>query len=182
MNIIAPIFLILASLGIFYGYTDSHYRGSATDSIVSLREENSQYNEALQNSSAVIDERNKLVQKNNNLASANLARLQKLLPDHVDNVRLIIDIDGIASRYGLNIRNIKLDNDARDKDILGVDNNPYGTITLKFSVIAPYDEFRSFVSNLEDSLRIVDISNISFKTSENGYTDYSITLKTYWLK
>lgn len=184
MNIIAPIFLIIAAVGIFYGYTDPHYRGANIPvNIVNLMDERKQYGEAMANSNSLLAERNKLVEKNNNLSSDDLERLKKLLPDHVDNARLIIDIDDIASKYGLNIKNIKTDSDgASSHDALGPDTNPYGTLVLGFSVTASYDKFRSFIKDLQESLRIVDIVGISFDSTENGFYDYQVTIKTYWIK
>ena len=96
MNIIAPLFLILASVGMFYGYIDPNYRGeNVSKNIVNLMAERNQYKFALENSNNLITERNRLVEKNNNFPSNDLERLKKLLPDHIDNVRLIIDIDNI---------------------------------------------------------------------------------------
>lgn len=185
MNIIAPLFLIFAAVGLFYGYTDPHYRGENVPSnIVRLQKEISQYEEALNNSNNFITERNKLVEKNNNISTNDTERLKKLLPDHIDNVKLIIDIDGIASKYGLNIRNMDISDSAvtQGKGVLGPDNNPYGSLTMKFNVIAPYDKFRLFIKDLEESLRIIDITGISFTSSDTGYYDYEVAFKTYWLK
>lgn len=183
MNLITPIFLIIASVGIFYGYINPNYRGENVPmNIEKLMQERKKYAEALNNSNDLIAERNKLVEKNNNLPGNDVERLKKLLPDHIDNARLIIDIDGIASRYGLNIRNIDIGNDVGNQDTLGPDDNPYGTLTLKFNIIAPYDKFRSFLKDLQESLRIIDIVGISFVSTESGSYDYGVTVKTYWIK
>ena len=183
MNIIAPIFLILAAVGIFYGYVNPNYRGeNVPTNIVKLMNERKQYAELLANSNDLIAERNRLVKKNNDLSGSDLERLKKLLPDNIDNVRLIIDIDGIASRYGLNIRNIKISAGVSDLDRLGPDNNPYGTLTFKFNIIATYDKFKLFMQDLEKSLRVIDIVNVSFNSTETGAYDYDITVKTYWIK
>lgn len=183
MNLITPIFLIIASVGIFYGYINPNYRGENVPmNIEKLMQERKKYTEALNNSNDLISVRNSLVEKSNMIPADNLERLKKLLPDHVDNARLIIDIDGIASKHGLNIRNLEIGNDVGGQGELGPDNNPYGTITLKFNVIAPYDKFRTFVKDLEESLRIIDVVGISFNSTETGYYDYGVTIKTYWIK
>ena len=183
MNIIAPIFLILAAVGIFYGYVNPNYRGENVPlNIVKLAEERKKYAEALTNSNSLVSERNKLVEKNNNLSGDDLERLKKLIPDHIDNARLIIDVDNIASRHSLNIRNIDINNDAGNKEALGPDNNPYGALTFKFKIIASYDKFRSFLKDLEDSLRIIDVVGISFTSTETGFYDYEVLIKTYWIK
>jgi len=118
-----------------------------------------------------------------------LARLQKLLPDTVDNVRLIIDMDEIAKRYGLTIGNVRLDetkvtkSGAKDSTatITGGESG-YGTIPMGFSVTADYDTFLSFLEDLETSLRIIDITNIGLKPGANNIYSFDVSLKTYWLK
>lgn len=184
MNLITPIFLILASVGVFYGYTDPHYRGQVNDSknVVSLMNERKQYLDALDKSAEFIKVTNRLTEINNELLSGDLERLKKLLPDHIDNVRLIIDIDEMASKYGFHIRNIKIDNGASDKKTIGSDGKPYGTTVLSFSITASYGKFRYFVKDLEESLRIFDIADVSFVAAENGNYDYDMTVKTYWVK
>ena len=183
MNLITPIFLIIASVGIFYGYINPNYRGENVPmNIEKLMQERKKYTEALNNSNDLITVRNNLVEKSNVMSADDLERLKKLLPDHIDNARLIIDIDGIASRYGLNIRNINIGSDVGNQDMLGPDNNPYGTLTLKFNVITSYDKFRTFIKDLEESLRIIDVIGISFNSTETGYYDYGVTIKTYWIK
>lgn len=72
------------------------------------------YNEALNNSKALEAERDKLTQKYNSFDPENLSKLQKLLPDNVDNIRLILEIEKIASPYGMVLKNVKYD--ATDKN------------------------------------------------------------------
>lgn len=187
MNLLAPIFLILASIGIFYGYTNPNYQGEngSSPNVVKLMNERKQYLEALDKSSEFIEKTNKLTKINNELSATDLDRLKKLLPDHVDNVRLIIDIDNIASKYGFHIKNIKIDNSAAgasSQGELGPDNKSYGDLVFSFKITASYDKFRSFIKDLEESLRIVDITGVSFNATESGDYDYEITMKTYWIK
>jgi hypothetical protein len=187
MNLIVPLFLIIASVGIFYGYTDPNYRGEngSTPNVVKLMNERKQYLEALSKSDEFIKETNRLTLINNSLSYTDLDRLKKILPDHIDNVRLIIDIDNIASRHGLHIKGIKIDNDAGSAPsdaTLGPDNKPYGSIMFSFNITAPYDRFRSFIKDLEESLRIADIVGVSFTATDSGDYDYGVKLKTYWIK
>ena len=104
------------------------------------------------------------------------------MPDNIDNIRLIIDIDDMAKTYGMRIRNFKADVSTQ-KETLGKDTTAYGTLTLSFGTTASYSFFLAFMKDLERSLRIMDITAISFAASETGSLyDYNITLKTYWLK
>ncbi len=111
--------------------------------------------------------------------------LSKLLPDNIDNIRLVIDIDEMAKSYGMRIRNFKTDAgaDAKNAGTIGKSAAPYGTLTMSFSTTAPYNIFLGFLPRLERSLRVLDVTAISFSSGDsNQLYDYSVTLKTYWLK
>ncbi|MEK7104637.1 MAG: hypothetical protein AAB868_01185 [Patescibacteria group bacterium] len=160
------------------------------------------YNEALNNSKALEAERDKLTQKYNSFDPENLSKLQKLLPDNVDNIRLILEIEKIASPYGMVLKNVKYD--ATDKNTAvsqtigtiqgggSFSNKDYGIWNLEFSTQGTYNNFISFIKDLESNLRIVDISSIQF--SSNASTSlglnpslpeaykYDFKIKTYWLK
>lgn len=108
-------------------------------------------------------------------------KINKLLPDSIDNVKLIIDIDDIASKYNFKIKNIDIKVE-QPGDLGGDVNKAYGTAMLRFSVSAPYDSFKLFLKDLEDSSRLVDISSLTFSAGDKSVDEYNIELKTYWLK
>ena len=177
MNNIISIVLLIASAGLFFGYIDP-----AFSKVKELVDEKSNFNSALTRAKDLGIERDKLLVKYNNISPANQEKLEKLLPDNIDNIRLIIDIDDMAKTYGMRIRNFKADISAQ-KDKLGKDTSPYGTLTLSFSTTASYSFFLSFMKDLEHSLRIMDVTAVSFASNDTSpLYDYNITVKTYWLK
>lgn len=145
-----------------------------------------------------------LKDKFNLISQDEKARLEKLLPDTVDNVRLIIDINNIAEKVGIVIRDISINaseggdakaGSARTQgstfdDVIGddairyADTSKLGVITFSFSVSAKYEVFLAFLEQLEESLRIVDIRNIEISrgSAEGAIYDYKVTMDTYWLK
>ena len=88
---ITPIILIIISAILFIMFTNPLY-----SEINTYRGEVASYNEALGNSKALENERDKLAQKYNSIGIDNLARLEKLLPSSVDNIRLILEIEKIC--------------------------------------------------------------------------------------
>lgn len=176
-NIVSTI-LILTSIGLFFGYVDPTYTNIQKASL-----EKADYDKALENATVLQAERDKLLQKYNAMDKSDLDKLSKLLPDHIDNVRLIIDIDEMAKIYGMRIRNFTTNTDDK-KDTIGTNNTPYGTLTLTFSTTASYNTFLAFMHDLERSLRVLDVTSVQFSASDTGSQlyDYTITIKTYWLK
>lgn len=184
MSNIISILLVLLSAGLFFGYIDPTY-----GEIKALKAEKAEYEQALNNSRELQAERDELLEKLNTFRTADLEKLSKLLPDNIDNVRLIIDIDTVASRYGMRVRDfITSAAGGGEEGIIGPNNSPYGTITLAFSTTGTYETFMAFLSDLERSLRLIDVVDIGFEApleegrAAAGIYDYKVTIRTYWLK
>lgn len=178
MSNIISIVLILASLGAFFGYIDPTYK-----EIKSLGEERQAYTRALNNSRQLQEERDKFLQKYNSIAFSDRDKLVKLLPDNIDNVRLIIDIDEMARKYNMPISGFSANASSDASTVIGANQAPYGTLTLSFSITASYSTFLAFMRDLERSLRILDITSLGFSSSDSSQVyDYNVTVKTYWLK
>lgn len=170
----------------FFGFTSSFY-----DKVSEKTDQIASYNEALNNSKALESERDKLTQKYNTFSLEDLSRIQKLVPDNVDNIRLILEIEKIASPYGMVLKDVKYETQKKDtgeetpKDA----NKVYGAWDLAFSTQGRYGSFINFVKDLENNLRIVDISSIQFSSnlgkeslSSSDSYKYDFKIKTYWLK
>ncbi len=102
---IVPIILILASVGLFLGFTKKQY-----DVLLSLKSESAQYDSALQKSKELLKKRDSLIEIKKSIDPIDLEKLQKLLPDDVNNTKLILEIQNIATnKYGLGFENPKYD-------------------------------------------------------------------------
>ncbi len=187
-NLIA-ILLTVAAIGLFYSYVSPTY-----EEIKVLRAEKAEYDEALNNSQKVQDVRDELLGKYNGFPPNDLKRLEKLLPNSVDNIRLIIEVDGVAARYNMILKNVEVSAPPSDISSPETSNRalqektiPYGTTKLSFEVAGTYEAYRNFIKDLEQSLRVVDIIGISFSV-EKGEKDifnlykFKTSVQTYWLK
>lgn len=179
MRGLLPILFVVIAGGIFFGFIDPAY-----DRVKELRAEESQFDQALTRSKELQQVRDQLLSRYNTFSQSELERLQKLLPDNVDNVRLILDFDALASRYGMRIRNVALEtNESRAaRGQVGAGESRYDSLILSFSVTGSYDTFRAFLGDLEQSLRLVDVTSVTFSATPTGVYDYSVAVKTYWLK
>ncbi len=178
MGNLTSIILVVASLGLFFGYIDPTYSNIKQE----ISEKKGEYSQALENSKDVKEERVRLMDEYKVIKKDDIDRLTKMLPDNIDNVRLLIDLDEIAKGHSMRIRDFRTDTNEKSETI-GQGVSPYGTLTLTFSTTATYNTFLAFLKDLERSLRILDVTMISFASSDtNEVYDYSITLKTYWLK
>ncbi len=179
MKFLLPIIIIVAAIGGFFFYTNPAYK--ALQAKIS---ENEKIVEANDKAAALRVVRQKLIDDRKKISEADVDKLTKLLPNGVENVGLIIDIDNIASKYGMRIRNTKVNEvSARaGSSIVGPDSKKYGVISLSFSVTSTYENFISFLKDLESSVRLVDVTNLSFSSNPVGRYDFNLTIQTYWLK
>lgn len=198
--IIAIITAVLAG-GIFFFYTQPAY-----DIVRAEQAKIDQYNQALDKAAQLQQLKQSLLARYNAFDSGNLDHLQKLLPDHVDNIGLILELDNLAGRYGLALQNVDVSTPSTQipsaKGSAGAAgttvgslsnaNQTYSSLTLTFSTQGSYDSFVQFMNDLQSSLRIVDIVSLAVSpasttvapggvASQPLYT-YKITLRTYWLK
>lgn len=198
-----PIILIGIAISLFFVFTNPIYNDIST-----LNLDVASYNSALDNSKAFENERDKLTAKYNAINPDNLMKLQKLLPENVDNVRLILEIGQIALPYGMVLKDVKYNVTNPSTETVTVAEGTvvqnssvvttpkgYGIFDLEFSISGTYDNFINFTKDLESNLRIVDISSITFssdtvssnsnintKISSSEIYKYIFKIKTYWLK
>lgn len=192
-KIIFQIILVVVSVALFFSFVDPLYRSEdeINPGIKKLNAEIQKYNDAIDKSEQLIEERDRLIQVKNDIDENSKIRLERLLPDSIDNIRLIIDINNIAKPYGLVLKNLRLagiDEKKKGADDLSVrevaigGNDTIGSVTLGFSVSARYETFKQFMRDLESSLRLVDVTDLSIKSTDKDFYDFDVTLKTYWLR
>ncbi len=172
-----PIIFLAVSVLLFFGYIDPKF-----SDIKKTQQEEQLYRGALDNSKELQSIRDGLLTKYNSFGTEDLDRLKKILPNNINSVRLIRDIDGIASRYGMTLRNVSVNLGTEKTNTVGPSGSEVGTMVLGFSVSGPYKIFISFLEDVEKSMRIMDITEVAFTSSENDLYEYKISLKTYWLK
>lgn len=206
MQFIMPIILIGISVAVFFVYSNPIYNDMG-----GLRTQIESYDKALSNSKVLKNEIDKLTTKFNSIDKDDLEKIQKLLPENIDNIRLILEIEDIAKPYGMALKNIKYNPTSKDvptaegeiqrnEEDLAAPKD-YGIWDLEFSTSGTYNNFLNFTRDLQGNLRIVDISSIQFASDTTTATtsgssgsggasvspspesyDYSFKIKTYWLK
>lgn len=185
MRLLLPAVLIAAAIGLFVMYTNGAYQGPG--GIKSLRTQVASFDDALNKAQELRSRRDELISKRNTFSKDNMDKLERVLPDNVDNIRFVIDINGIAALRNLSLKNVSLGtiSDAkapRSALAVGSSGDPVGSAEISFSLVATYDDFLAFLQDLEHSMRIVDVEKISFKPSDIGDKyEYALTVRTYWL-
>ncbi len=193
-NIFPIIFIILAITG------GVLFVGPMFSDVSKLRTDVTAYNTALAHSTELQKVRDTLLESYNAIPKEDKERLIKFMPNTVDNIQLILEIQQVASLHGMSLKNIAFEAPKPTTTDQNVDpgsdpnaNKPYGVFNLEFKTEASYPVFLSFLKDLELNLRLIDIKSISFvvpekkATLQNPDTDpsvytYDVKLQTYWLK
>jgi Tfp pilus assembly protein PilO len=186
MRWLLPVFLIGVGIGGFILITKPMYAD-----IKDLQAEGDAYEQALQNSANLQKERDRLTTKLNSFNPDDLAKLDKMLPDTVDNIKLILEIQEQASNQGIVVKNVQFEpkqfleenaNASSTPAVVGsastgapiattpvkrtatspTDNADFETFELQFSVEGSYKDFVAFMQLMEKSLRLIDIKSITF--------------------
>lgn len=198
MNRLVLILLFLASVGLFVVVVDPLHRENQI-----LIKEQEKLNEALEKVRELQAVKEELEEKVKSVSAEDLERLHRLLPSHVDNVRLILNIDQIANRYGLTIRSLEFmaqDDSPRGAEVIetaqgvfarpvadesarvvSVDEASLQSLMFQFTVSSSYGQFLAFLRDLEKSLRLIDIIGIKFLADDEDLYDFEVKIATYWM-
>ncbi len=201
MRSILSVVAIVIAGAIFFVYTKPTF-----DTIQSTQAQIAQYNAALDKATQLQELKQTLLSRYNSFSPSDLARLETMLPDQVNNIGLILDLDTLANQFGLSLENVNISSPdasgAGSVGAVGASTLPYDSLDVQFTVHGTYAQFIQYITNLETSLRIVDLVGLSIGGGASGsgtgsgstapvvtgpagtdnidYT-FNITLQTYWL-
>ena len=123
-----------------------------------------------------------LQQIKSSISQEDLDKLEKFIPNHVDNVNLIIDINNIAAKQGMALKNVRVQSTAGSGGSKAVSSSGIQPTFMSFSVTGNYQTLIKFLDGLANSLRVVDPVSLSFAVDEKGLNQYNFEIKTYWVK
>ena len=185
---IFSILLLAGAIAIFFFYTDPSY-----SSMQVLAAQGAQYDQALGKAAQLQQIKQNLLAKYNSFDPNQLSRLTTMLPDQVDNIRLILDLDSLAGQFGMALQNVNISSpDTQTGSVVSSiqsSSQPYDSLIIQFSTQGTYQQFQQFITALESSLRLVDLQNLTVTpggttgggSSQPIYT-YTMTVQTYWLR
>jgi Tfp pilus assembly protein PilO len=143
---------------------------------------------ALDSAASYKKQQDALKTDHNNISSASIEQLTTFLPNSVDNVGLILDINALAARSGISLANIDVATGnvgikSGTSGALPITTaNPVGSINLSLSALGTFSAFQKFMSGIERSARLLDIQDLTIKGSDTGVYSYQVTLRLYWLR
>lgn len=186
---VLPAVALILSVGIFFAYVKPTWSGPIKEIKGAIAKDE----QALTAAEDYQKKQNTLASERNAIDQDNLNRLSVFLPDSVDNVGLILNINALAARSGLSLANIDVVEDnspvSGDKGVTPSSGtlqvaraNPVGSVDMSLSAIGTYSALQAFLSGIEKSARILDVRDITVKGSDTGVYNYQMTIRLYWLR
>lgn len=180
---VLPVILLLISLGLFFGYVNPVY----TQKVLPLQAEIQQYNSTLAAASDFNKKEVQLAADRDAIPAVGIARLETYLPDGVDNVQLILDLNALAAKSGIQLSNFDIksnqgtiSNGSNQLPLEG-QNQVVDSIDLNVKAVGTYSGFRTFLEGVEQSLRPMDLVQTSLTYAPSGVYNYEMTFRIYWL-
>jgi Tfp pilus assembly protein PilO len=183
---ILPLLALMISVGIFFAYIKPTWSGPIADTKTAIAQNDS----ALKAAKKYNETKNALASEYNSIDQEALARLSTFLPDSVNNVSLILDINALAARSGLSLSSIDVISNSGDSTKNTAPNStlpvsradPVGSIDLSLTATGTYNALQEFLVGIEKSARLLDVLDIIVSGSNVGVYTYKMTVRLYWLR
>ena len=185
MKAITPFIIIAICVGAYFLYISP-----ALGEVDILKAKRMEYTNILEKANELKEERDKALAAYNNISEDDLARLNKIIPHQFDPVLFANDLNALASRYGMTIKNLKADTlkpETSETTDAPVESPLYRTTTVSFKLTGQYEQFIKFLQDIESSLQLIDVTSLSIKPiggekSTEDFLDYSLEVNTYALQ
>ncbi len=180
MQLIIPIILIVLSGAMFVTWIDPQYK-----EIQKKQQEKTQYDNILAKTTEIKEIRDNITSGYGLISKEDLDRLGIIMPKHVSNIHLILDVNSVAKGRQMNISDIRINlNKNSETDEIRVDSSqPFGKVEFNFTVVTTYENFKGFLEDLASSLRIVDVESVEITPieDEDQFYRFNLGISTYWL-
>jgi Tfp pilus assembly protein PilO len=177
-SFLLPLLLIGTAIGLVLMYTLPQYEVLQRKLL-----EKSAYESALAQAAEILSLKEDLRIQYDSFSQEDRVKLQKMLPDKPDMIGSILETDDVASQNGVVVTSIE-DMPATESSGI-VSRDELRTVGAAYGVVSNYESFLNFLRGLERSLRITDVTSLSFGSDtedlESNLIDFSLETSTYWL-
>lgn len=160
-KVIMPFLFVAVAAGLFFSYIRPTY-----DVLLALQEQEARLDETLERSKALDQRVVDLTQKFNSMSEADTDKLDALLPETVDTVRMVVLLDTLAKRSDVDIETF-------DIPVVGPADGTQALTWADFSLdcTGAYGSLKQFLVSMERSLTLMEVTSLSVQ----GANDTSAT-------
>lgn len=176
------LLLATASFALYYLVIGPLYSGIGTvwqpeEGITQLQQKNDDYTNTLAQAGSLVQQAASLRNQYSSIPDVTKQTMKMMVPDSIDPVRLVSEITNIGTQTGLTLDDITY---AEGQNV----SDTYGSYRVSFTVKTTYSKFKELMHNVETSLRLLAIQNVTFTLpdKDSGLTSFQVTLETYYMK
>lgn len=123
--------------------------------------------------------RDNLIQTYNSISQKDIKRVNKMVPDKAATGSLIVQMANLTNESNLLLKSINISEAGGS----GGTDGSYQVVDLSLTVSGSYSRFLKFLEKIEKSLRLIDVTSISFTIAGAvDSQDFSLEAKSYLLR
>ncbi|OGF61944.1 hypothetical protein A2926_00490 [Candidatus Giovannonibacteria bacterium RIFCSPLOWO2_01_FULL_44_40] len=135
--------------------------------------------------------RDEIMATYNSIPGSKLDRLNNFLPQKPDSGSVLVMLENLTRDRGMRLRRVEFAKTEPQPQttpgqtaakIVRPEETKFSAISYAFTVSASYEAFRSFVAALEKSLRVVDVTDISFSGGQSNLFEFTLKARSYYQK
>ncbi len=177
---LSPIISILLAIGIFIYFSNPMFAD-----IKEIQTETNEYKEAVEKATEFNNVLQGLLVEANSLSSLELERLEMLVPDKIDEVRLLVDLKAMAENQDMLFGNIEVSEpvsniyiDSSESSRISVSSDDFSSLEISFELIGTYEQLKAMLADVERSLVFMEILKFNFTISpDSDLQQYSFTVR-----
>lgn len=153
-----PFLFVAVAVGLFFSYIRPTY-----EVLLALQEQEARLDETLERSKALDQRVINLTQKFNSMSEADTDKLDALLPETVDTVRMVVLLDTLANRSDIDIKEF-------DIPVMGqgVAVGELSWANFSINCAGAYGSMKLFLLALERSLTLIEVTALSIEIAKEG--------------
>lgn len=190
MKLLLPVLIIILGIALFFGLTQPLLSsGSTADpGIAELKQEKEVLESALNTARLAAEKLTVLETQYNAITEEQKAALENVLPNTIDEVRLIIYVQNIGVQNKTPLKGVSVAQAANGSAAQNVPSETgvalvaagYEPVSISFTVKATYNQFLSLVEKMEKSLKIFDITSVEFSSADvKGTYEFKVAAQVY---
>lgn len=179
-NSTATLLIIVSlALGVFYAYPS--YKKLETVNL-----EKKTFSDALNDAKELKELQNNLLSKYQSLNEGDLENLKKVVPEYFDGENLVSVINNIALSHNMRLFEVSIIKDTVRANDPNKASSPYQTKEISFVLKGDYKSFILSLQDIEKSMLLMDLKNISIKrdqkSSDQNSLDFEVKFNTYSIR
>lgn len=178
MRTLIPVISIVIAVTIFFAFVRPLF-----SDVRIIQDEIGRIEEQLSKKTDLTEEVKSLLAVKQSHAVTNIERLDTMIPGDIDEVKIIADLSTLARSHNMLFGNIVVESESNaysgTDDLEESDGVGLVSSDITFGLVGNYDQFKLMLGDIERSLVLLDVLQITFTAGAGELVQYSVKVRTY---